>query len=188
MSVMNQYVERREAESAPEVPREFTDDERREGLLAMVACAGSARRAHELLAEHNLDVPMNTLASWKRRYVGQYDELREEYAPKIEQALVRSLRETAVFAAEVERKAIEEAERRLDEKKDMNPAGTAANLSKVKASAVDRLLTLTGRPQAITEHRSYNELVRSLASRGVIDLPSSEVQELPPMIPTQDAA
>lgn len=159
--------------------REYTDEERHEGMLALAACAGSSRRASAVLAEHGIEISEGTLRAWGRKHRDEYDRLREQFAPKMEQELVRIARETAVYAAEVERKAIELAERKLDNGTDYDPAKTAVAMSRVKATAIDRLFTLTGRPQTIVAHRRAEELVRSLASLGVIELDAGSVQEIP---------
>jgi len=163
----------------PARKREYTEAERREGLVALVVCAGSSRRASALLSEHRIDIPEGTLRAWMRKMPDEYDRLREEWAPRLEGEMVRALRETALEAARVERKAIELAERKLDNGTDYDPAKTAVAMSRIKATATDRLLTLTGRPQTIVEHRRAEEIMRSLAAKGVIELAPEDVVELP---------
>ena len=180
MSVMQQYVAEQPAGVVPvERKREYSEDERHEGLLALAACAGSSRRAVAILAERGVEIPEGTLRAWRSRMEDEYERLREEIAPKLEQELVRLARETAIYAAEVERKAIDQAEARLDSGKDIDPAKTAVAMSRIKATAIDRLFTLTGRPQTIIEHRRAEEMIRSLASLGVIEIAPEDVQEIP---------
>jgi hypothetical protein len=182
MSVMLKYIEEQAARNAvaPVAPRDYSEDERRNGLMALVACAGSAINAHRMLKEQNVEIPQSTLQAWKKSRSDEYDALREEWAPKLEAEMVRQYRETIIYAAEVERKAIEAAEKRLDEGKDINPAQTAANMSKVKSSSTDKLQLLLGRPQHITEHRTVEELTRSLVALNVIELVSDDPKELAP--------
>ena len=107
----------------------------------------------------------------------EYDELRERYAPQLEAEVVRQLRETAIYAGVVQRKAIEAAEERLDARKDIAPAQTAAALAKVSSSATEKLLALTGRPTQITEHRTLEEIVRPLIAQGVLQLDAGDGEE-----------
>ena len=159
--------------------KSYSDEDKQRALRVMVACGGSAKHASELLTEAGLEVGAATLRSWKRYLREDYDRLREELAPQLEAEMVRVMRETAMRAAEVERKAIDLAERRLDGGQDYDPARTAVSMSRIKATATDRLLTLTGRPQSIVEHRRAEEILRSLHAKGVIELAPEDVQELP---------
>lgn len=170
MSVMQQYIDQQAAKPPARTVRDYTDEEIHHGLVALVACAGSPLAASKLLAERHIDISQSTLSSWKRTRSDELDALREEWAPKLEAEMIRHLRETAVYAAEVERKAVEAAERRLDENKDVNPHQTAVSMAKVKATATDKLQLLLGRPQTITEHRTVEELTRSLVALNVIEL------------------
>jgi hypothetical protein len=165
--------------SAIEPKREYTDDERTQGLMALAACAGSPHRASKVLADHGLEIPENALHGWRRRYADEYRRFRDEFASKLERELVDLSRETAIQAALVERKAIERAEARIEGGQDYDPAKTAVAMSRIKATAIDRLFTLTGRPQTIVEHRRAEEIMRSLASLGVITIEPADVQELP---------
>ena len=164
--------------AAPPAQRRYTDEERRTGLMALAACAGNSRRACAVLAERGVEVPDGTLRAWRRRSEQEYESLRQEIAPRLEAELVSLARETAIYAARVEWKAIEKAEARIDGGQDYDPAKTAVAMSRIKATAIDRLFTLTGRPATIVEHRRAEELVRSLASLGVIELAPEDVEEV----------
>lgn len=184
MSVMQREIELHEARKAAQAAglpakREFSDEDKQRALAIMVACGGSAQRASALLAEDGLEVGAATLRSWKRYMRDDYERLRAEMAPRLEAELVHVMRETAIEAARVERKAIELAERKLDNGTDYDPAKTAVSMSRIKATATDRLLTLTGRPQSIVEHRRAEEIMRSLAAKGVIELAPEDVEEIP---------
>ncbi|NBV77933.1 hypothetical protein EBR66_07240 [bacterium] len=79
----------------------------------------------------------------------------------------------------VQRKAVEEAEKRLDRGADTDPARTAAALSKVSQVSTDKLMSLTGRPQVITEERGMSEILRSLAAKvpGLVIMEGEAVEE-----------
>jgi len=165
--------------ATPPAQRRYTDEEKHTGLMALAACAGNSRRAVAILAERGIAVPDGTLRAWRRRSEQEYESLRQEIAPRLESELISLARETAIYASQVEWKAIEKAEARIDGGQDYDPAKTAVAMSRIKATAIDRLFTLTGRPATIVEHRRAEELVRSLASLGVIELAPEDVQEIP---------
>jgi hypothetical protein len=52
----------------------------------------------------------------------------------------------------LERRLLDETERQLATGKMNDPSRAAANISKVKQTAIDKLLALTGRPTTITQH------------------------------------
>lgn len=154
--------------------KQYTLAEQTRGLMALVACAGSVTAAARALEQQGCPIPAATLRSWMQTRRDEYDELREHHAQQLEDEAKRQLRETMVLAGAVQRKAIELAEERLDQRKDIAPAQTAAALAKVAASAADKLLALTGRPTQITEHRTLEEIVRPLVASGVLELPPGE--------------
>jgi len=109
----------------------------------------------------------------------QYEELRSKYSDKMEAILINNYRELAVRTSMVQRKAIEEAEKRLDRGADTDPARTAAALSKVSQVSTDKLMSLTGRPTVITEERGMSEILRSLAAKvpGLVLLEGEVVED-----------
>lgn len=146
--------------------KRYTQEEITRGLMAMVAWAGKASDAARSLEDQGLSIPTGTLRSWiQTTHADQYQELRSKYASKLEEALVRDMREVAIRATRAQQKAVEEAEKRLDRGADTDPARTAAALSKVTQVSTDKLLSLTGRPTAITETRGMNEILRNLAAK-----------------------
>lgn len=179
MSIMQKTIEEYERKRAVSVDRrQFSHEEKRQMLALMVACGGSATRASEMLREQGVDVGPATLRSWKRYMRDDYERIHADLAPKLEKQIETALRETAMRAAEVERKAIDQAEQKLERGTDYDPAKTAVNMAKIKASALDRLLTITGRPAAIIEHRTPEQLVRSLVAQRVLEIVPEDVEEL----------
>jgi predicted component of type VI protein secretion system len=94
---------------------------------------------------------------WER-----YEQIREQYAQKVEATVTNDLRDAAREALETQRIAVQKARERLEADKDDDPARSAANLARVTQSNADKLLSLTGRPTQITESRNVNEMLRGL--------------------------
>jgi hypothetical protein len=145
----------------------YTAEQVTRGLMMMVVWNGNQTEARKsLIAEDGLDVPASTLKSWcTTSHRDQYEQLRAQYAPELEEQLVKAYRTVASRAVAVQMKAVEEAEKRLDRGADTDPARTAASLAKVSQTSTDKLMSLTGRPAVITEDRSMNEILRSLAAK-----------------------
>lgn len=158
----------------------FTEEQITTGLMAVVIWHGNASAASRYLkAEKDLDISNATLGEWvKYRHAARYLELREKFADQIEQSLIHEYRDAAALAAQVTHKALLRAEERLDAGRDRNPGRTAANTAQAVDTLTRNTLTLSGRPSQIKETRGLREILRSLAARGVLELPDSEVQEI----------
>ena len=145
-----------------------------EALMAVVVYAGKYTVAHRALAERGIDVSVQTLRNWcLTSHTSRYQELRDMYAAQLEQQLVGDLRDIAVQSVEVSQLGLERARENLEEKKDPDPARTAMYASNTAKSSIDRMLALSGRPTRIVEDRSLNEILRSLAAKGVLELPET---------------
>lgn len=140
--------------------------------MAMISWAGNASAASRYLAREG-PCPINpsTLNHWKILYAARYDELREKYSEQMETQLANEMREIARMAVEVERLALEKAQQLLLSGDDRDPSRSAANAARVAQSSTDKLLSLTGRPSQITETRGIQEILRSLAAKGILKLP-----------------
>lgn len=142
--------------------------------MALVAWAGNAAAASRYLgSERHLQVKASTLTAWKHSHAIEYNELRDKYADQLEEQLAHEYREVARYAVEVQKLALEKAQTALLSGDEKDPARAAANISRVGQSATDKLLALTGRPTQITESRGIEEILRSLASRGVLQIPEA---------------
>lgn len=141
--------------------------------MALVAWAGNAAAASRFLAsERDLQIKPTTLSNWKQSHSIEYMELRDKYATQMEEQLAHEYRDVALTAMAVERIALDKAQIALLSGDEKDPARAAANIARVGQTATDKLLALTGRPTQITETRNLDEILRSLAARGVLEIPA----------------
>jgi uncharacterized membrane protein YccC len=159
----------------------FSTEEVTTGLMGLVAWQGNAAAAARALrSEGKLEISPTTLANWAREtHFERYNELREKYAEKLEADLVNDMRDIARQAMEVQRTALDKSLTRLIGNEDHDPARTASHAARVAQSMTDKMLSLTGRPTSIREDRNLGEIMRSLAAKGVIQLPAEDVTEEP---------
>lgn len=155
-----------------------TEEEITAGLLAMIAWAGNASAASSALeAEKGIKISSSTLSGWVRgAHALRYQEMREKYADQLEAQLIGDYRDLVKHALEAEGLAIEKARDRLHAGRDEDPGRTAANLARVAQANTDKMLSLSGRPTSIREDRNVEEILRSLAAKGVIQLPEPPVE------------
>jgi len=121
-----------------------------------------------------MNINEKQLQNWRARHKKEYDEIAEKHKGVIEENIIRTLRETIVVAETAERAAVEITLDQLERARihqNMRPADaaiTANNLANIKSKAIDRLLTLTGRPSSIVETRQAEVLLRQLENSGVM--------------------
>lgn len=170
-SPMNEYTQTRA--KPPARVKKYDEAEITRALNALIAFGGSPAAASRALDEaFGLKVTTDLLRTWRdSTHAEQYAELQATHGHAIEEAVVRDTRDLARAAANVERMAIEKAMEGVEsgQVRTVELAQIALNMSKVKQSNIDKLMTLTGRPQNITEHRSAAEIIRALEAKGVIE-------------------
>jgi hypothetical protein len=152
--------------------------ERETAMSVLASLAGDTQTTARVLEDqYSIFVNADTIQSWRSGPCRDlYRRYQEEYAPKLEEALVREAREVAGRAMILERRLLDETERQLSTGKMNDPAKAAANISRVKQSAIDKLLSLTGRPTTITQHQDAAEIIRALEGRGVL-VPLDQIVE-----------
>jgi hypothetical protein len=159
------------------VPEKYTEEQVTQGLMALIAAAGSAPTAAKYLQnEKKLEITADALNGLRRRNGARYDEMREKYRGQLEANLVHENRDLARLAIEGQLEAVAKARAMLASGQDRDPARTAANLSRVSAAATDKMLSVSGRPSQITEQRGLQEVLRSLAAKGVLQLPKETME------------
>ena len=176
MSVMNSYVAKVKEDKEPAGADDFTMEQVRLCMNALLAFGGSPTAASRVIEEtYALKVGPDTLRRWRDgKHAELYAGLQEEHGAAIEQVMVREMRDLARMATHAQRLAIEKVIEAMSQPGTprLNPDQVSTAMAKVTDTNVNKLLALTGRPQAITESRSASELMRSLESKGVLKLSS----------------
>lgn len=151
---------------------DYTEQEIERGLYALIAFGGApAPAARALRDAFGLVIPSTTLKSWRdSTHAQRYCDLQDQHGKDIEDAMVRDARDIARASSAALREAIELTWDKLQNAHTIRAseaAQIAASMAKVQATNIDKLLTLTGRPQAITENRSAADIIRALEAKGV---------------------
>jgi hypothetical protein len=140
----------------------YTDSDRALALTAIIGNLGNVAKT-----SREIGIPERTLHNWKKEYPDQYDALEKQNARE---------------AGMVVEGAIDRAKKVLaDTKQWISPgelAKIARDMSQVHAQNMDKVLTLTGRPTAITESRELVALVRSLEADGVLKVVEGTAEEI----------
>lgn len=181
MGVMDDYIKAHPA-SEPEpvaLQRTYTLDEKTVALIMLARCYGRATAAHKALKEERgLEIPVATLQDWKNGE--DYETLKRGYAHLLEEELVREARENAYAASGVERLGLERIELLLAtgniRASDVAAMVNAATSAKTKN--IDKLMTLTGRPQVITESRDFSNIVEALLQKRVLTLDQGPADDI----------
>lgn len=152
----------------------ITPENRTRALAVLAMTSGSAERAKRVLANQGL---VFGLAELKKMCDEEdYQLARQKYQVELETAIVLQARENAAYALEVERQAIEKAAELLPMVRSADFASRVANdLSRVKTQNIDKVLSLTGRPERITERRSFDEIVHKLVETKLL-VPVSDAE------------
>src|ERR1035437_826872 len=84
------------------LPKQYSEEEITEGLMAMIAWAGNASAASRYLkSQKQIELPAVTLNGWKTSHAIRYDELREKYSGQVEAALADERRDSAMQATQL---------------------------------------------------------------------------------------
>lgn len=147
-----------------------------EALTVLIAHTGNSQTASAYLdAKLDIRISPEELEHWRLIFRDRFHQIAERLGPKLEEDIIREAREVAGRAMVLERKLLEETERQIANGKITDPARAAASISRVKQSAIEKLLSLTGRPERITEHRTADEVIRGLEAMGVVVSDAEEV-------------
>lgn len=148
------------------------------GLLTLAACGGRYREASKTLKAKGLNIPDSTLQYWRyEMYPNRYRDIAARQAAVIEGEIINNIRALALRASEAAYKALELEEERLVSGETRDAAGSLRNIATSIGITVDKILLMEGRPTAITEQRSSDDVLRGLTDRGYVD--STAVEDKP---------
>jgi hypothetical protein len=140
-----------------------------ETALIMLALAGdSPTKATAMLKHGGIKVSRAALAEWRDADPERWSRIRENAAARIERDVAHTARALAIDYAQLEAEAIAETRLKLASGDTRDPSTVARNAAVGKGINVDKLLLLEGRPTAITEQRSADDVLRGLAAKGYI--------------------
>lgn len=171
-----QEMERLPRGVEPIKSRKWTAEEVDTALLCLAVHGGRSQKAQDELAGRGIEVSQQTLCEWKlHNYPERYRYIQEHHAHQLEDVLVQNQREVAVSATAAALDAIDRVHDTISlvEPKDLPKAAQA--LQTTAGIATDKVLTLTGRPTQVTEHRSADQVLAKYGGH-VID---GEAEELP---------
>ena len=139
-------------------------------LTVLAENAGDAEAAVKVLHKAGMSVSGSQLEKWRASNPEEYRQIEGRLARELEERVVSVARSNAFAAAAGEAKAIAKAVEQLDRPhiSAKEAASTASDLAKVKSANIDKMLTLTGRPTAITESRDLIAIIKALEKDGVL--------------------
>jgi hypothetical protein len=153
----------------------LTAETKRKRAFAALSMAGG-NQAEAIRAVDGLS--RSTLQTYLKNHPEEYEEVRRNLAPQIEAAVVEEMRAFIVQAGRVKSKVLERIDRALDEgaipERDLH--NTLRNVAGSQGTAVDKALSLSGRPSQITEHRSATELIERLTKLGALRRPGHDAE------------
>lgn len=132
-------------------------------LATLAMCGGNCRQARERLLAAGIDVNERTLLYWKNdRFPERYRQACHDTAPQIEAQVVDFQRELAYRASQAAQNAVALELERIEAREVKDASASARNLATTAGIAVDKVLSLTGRPTQITEHRTPEQSLKRL--------------------------
>lgn len=161
-----------------ESPSHYTTEQVTEGLTALALAGGNSVTAEAQLTELGRRIPARTLLTWRTdQHPERYRDICNDVAPQIESRVIHLQRELAVRATEAALLAADLEHKRLAEGNVKDAAGSARNLTTVAGIAVDKIMSLTGRPTSVIEHRTVDDSLNRLHRLGLVV--DSEAEEIP---------
>lgn len=147
----------------------YTPEQITQGLTALALAGGNSVTAEAQLAELGCPIPARTLCAWRTdQHPERYRDICNEVAPQIEARVIHLQRELAVRATETALLAADLERDRLSKGDVKDAASSARNLSTVAGIAVDKIMSLTGRPTSVIEHRTVDESLNKLKRLGLV--------------------
>jgi hypothetical protein len=140
------------------------------GLTALAVLGDSKQAADQT------GISDRTIRDWRDKHPERWTHILANRARIIDQACVEEFREIAQTAAKASLAAVRKEAQNIEAGRTRDTAQAALNLIKTAALAVDKVLLLEGRPTSITEHRTTDDIMRSLEKKGyVVDSTATEL-------------
>lgn len=141
------------------------------GLTALAICPDSKTAAEQTGFNER------TLRYWRTHHPERWEHILANRARIIDQACIEEFRAIAQKAAHGSLIAVEREIANLQAGRTREPAQAALNLIKVAATSIDKVALMEGRPTSITEHRTTDDVLRSLEAKGyIVDAQAEEIE------------
>jgi hypothetical protein len=146
---------------------------------SLAACDGDLGEAVVWMGQAGYKVTEEHLRTIRLSRSAEIEQARARIAPKVEAALTSDLLDESVKLTAVIDAAVEHSAELLEQGRVMDPAKMARDLSQVRNQAIEKRMSLEGRPTSITEVRKPEEIIRALeamgvATQGVIEATATE--------------
>ena len=138
-------------------------------LATMAACPTLEEAVMHLHEEHGITTTEKILEVCKRFHIEEYEKIRNQLAPLVEQSFANDMLGVASMATQVEQVAVEHTMDLLKKGKIADPSRVARDLADVKAKNTDKRLAIQGRPTSIVEKRSVEDIWQQLEKMGVVE-------------------
>ena len=139
-------------------------------LMALAASPTPEDACAFLKEEHDIIAVPSKITAIARSRPAQFEELRQRIVPLKEKALTHNLLDNALYASDVVSVAMEQLTQRLAENR-IKPeylSRVARDVADVQAKAIEKKMTLEGRPSVITETRNAAEIIGALERMKVV--------------------
>src|SRR4051794_33141475 len=97
----------------PAKRRDYSEQERELGLIALAYANGNGRKASRELKAAGVTIPRPTLESWRKSQLDRYESIRSEVMPKIREEMAEKHRAIAEEATDLAGEAVTQLRARL---------------------------------------------------------------------------
>jgi hypothetical protein len=153
------------------MPKRHSQEEIERGLLMLVLHSGNSKEAAKALADNDMPISERVLRDWRDRHSQRYAEIQTDAAPAVAKRIASQAEQIMLKAGDIEHSILDKLSSKIAEGK-LSGAELATALQKVSSSKSlnnEKISApIRGRPSSITEHRLPDEIIRSLAARGLI--------------------
>jgi hypothetical protein len=132
------------------------------GLTAL-AVLGSSDKA----AAHT-GLNARSILNWRDKHPERYAHIEANRARLIDQACVEEFRTVLQEAAATTLIAVRAERANLEAGRTREPGQSALNMAKTAATMADKIAMMEGRPTTIIEHRTTDDILRSLEKNGYL--------------------